>query len=115
MPKLRTQVVLMLAPIATLAVHGCGTKSYSAWRPLSDGDVRTLREYYGLETRGRDLLRRDVTVMMLFLFPASGYLQWGERFPDGRVVPFEKDELKKRPGVPDDAHGLRSHQQQSPS
>lgn len=115
MPNARTHVALIFAAIAMLAVPGCGTKSYSAWRPLSDGDVRTLREHYGLETRGRDLLRRDVSVMMFFIFPATGYPQWGERFPDGRVVPFEKDELKKRPGVPGEVPASAGTDQHSPS
>lgn len=74
-------------------------KSYSAWRPLQETDAVTLREYYGIETEGRDLVRRDVTIMMLFVFPATGYPEWGERSPDGHIKPLQKKDLAKR--VPD--------------
>ena len=79
-----------------LIASGCGTKSYSAWRPMPPEDAETLQSYYDIQTEGRDLVRRDVTVLMLFVFPATGYPEWGERFPDGKVVPFDRDELKKR-------------------
>jgi hypothetical protein len=85
-----------LAAASMLAAGGCAAPS--AWRAADAEDIEQLQRV-GVETDGRDLVRRDVTVFFLFI-PASGYPEWGERAADGSIEVI--DTKRRKPAEPEE-------------
>jgi hypothetical protein len=78
-----TILAVVVSPCLLLALGGCFGKHPSAWRAAGPDDLERLRDHYKVETEGREVLRRDVSVW--FIGPASGYPEWGVKREDGSV------------------------------